>query len=1178
MAENKGGTNTEANGVSEEKSGLADKDGEGWEKSEAEAAAVTGTSTPTAAVTTTAAAAPSAAVAVFEVPGPGPGPGPGPSPVLSPGACPNSGPVQPPIPTSVPVPGPSPGSGPSPAPGPSPGVGPDKTTAAAAPPVEVNLNLLDECAVCRDALQGKEPKLLPCLHSFCKRCLPEPERQLSIPIPAGGNNTAGNNGESPAIQQVGVIRCPVCRQECRQIDLVDNYFVKDSTEVANNSDEKSCQVCTSCEDNAEASGFCVECLEWLCKTCVEAHQRVKFTKDHTIRRKEDVSPEAVGASSQRPVFCPIHKQEQLKLFCETCDKLTCRDCQLLEHKEHRYQFLEEAFQNQKIIIETLMAKLQEKKNYVQYAASQVQNRLNEVNDTNKKVEHDIKVAIFTLINEINKKGKNLLQQLENVTKERQIKLLQQQQDVTSLARQVEHVMNFAKWAISSGSSTALLYSKRLITFQLRHILRARCDPVPATNGGMRFHCDPTFWAKNVVNLGNLVIENKPNPPGYTPNVVIGHSSQAQASAGGKPQGQINLAQLRLQHMQQQFAQKQQQMQQMRMNHPVGQHPRTTGPQMVQQQPPRLISMQAMQRGNLNGAALQAHQAHQAHQMRLAQNAARMAGMSRHNGHQYQMMPQVSRQHANPGQTGPFSAASVHNNIPNPTSPTTATLAGANRGPTSPTVSTIELIPSVTNPENLPPLPDIPPIQLDDAGSSTLDNLLSRFISESHHHPPPLPPSSSSSNPSPGPSAPSPGPASEQNCTQYSKCGLTNILYNFNTTSQHLFIKTNSPVAAFAMANSHTPVRPSSTSSTGSRGSCSSSGRAHGTEKGISVLRTDQVKVKQEPGTEDDVCSFSGASVKHEHLEDGRRSACMMSSPESSLTPPLSNHLHSESETDIEGLRNIENHIKIEASNRTGSCRQLGNTFNGKSPIRNFTHRSPRAAGDNNKEDDPNEDWCAVCQNGGDLLCCDKCPKVFHLACHVPSLLSFPSGEWICTFCRNLSKPEVEYDCDNLHHIKKGKTAPSLAPVDQRKSERLLLYLYCHEMSIAFQEPVPSSVPDYYRIIKNPMDLSRVKLKLQKKHSQHYQTPENFVADIRLIFKNCEKFNEADSEVAQAGKALESYFEAKLQEVYSERTFTPLVESDSDHEEETRLSEDSDDDFVQPRRKRLKSDDRPVHIK
>ena len=41
------------------------------------------------------------------------------------------------------------------------------------------------------------------------------------------------------------------------------------------------------------------------------------------------------------------------------------------------------------------------------------------------------------------------------------------------------------------------------------------------------------------------------------------------------------------------------------------------------------------------------------------------------------------------------------------------------------------------------------------------------------------------------------------------------------------------------------------------------------------------------------------------------------------------------------------------------------------------------------EDDPNEDWCAVCQNGGELLCCDKCPKVYHLACHIPTLHESP---------------------------------------------------------------------------------------------------------------------------------------------------------------------------------------------
>ncbi|KAG8546525.1 hypothetical protein GDO81_018729 [Engystomops pustulosus] len=37
----------------------------------------------------------------------------------------------------------------------------------------------------------------------------------------------------------------------------------------------------------------------------------------------------------------------------------------------------------------------------------------------------------------------------------------------------------------------------------------------------------------------------------------------------------------------------------------------------------------------------------------------------------------------------------------------------------------------------------------------------------------------------------------------------------------------------------------------------------------------------------------------------------------------------------------------------------------------------------------NEDFCAVCLNGGEMLCCDNCPKVYHLSCHVPTLLSFP---------------------------------------------------------------------------------------------------------------------------------------------------------------------------------------------
>lgn len=55
-------------------------------------------------------------------------------------------------------------------------------------------------------------------------------------------------------------------------------------------------------------------------------------------------------------------------------------------------------------------------------------------------------------------------------------------------------------------------------------------------------------------------------------------------------------------------------------------------------------------------------------------------------------------------------------------------------------------------------------------------------------------------------------------------------------------------------------------------SCGSSGRT-ADKTGIG-FKADQVKVKQEPGTEEEICSFSG-TVKQEKTEDGRRSACMV---------------------------------------------------------------------------------------------------------------------------------------------------------------------------------------------------------------------------------------------------------------------------------------------------------------
>ncbi|XP_035986658.1 tripartite motif-containing protein 66 isoform X2 [Fundulus heteroclitus] len=211
-----------------------------------------------------------------------------------------------------------------------------------------------------------------------------------------------------------------------------------------------------------------------------------------------------------------------------------------------------------------------------------------------------------------------------------------------------------------------------------------------------------------------------------------------------------------------------------------------------------------------------------------------------------------------------------------------------------------------------------------------------------------------------------------------------------------------------------------------------------------------------------------------------------------------------------------------------------------------------------------EDFCAVCLIGGELLCCDRCPKVFHLSCHVPPLLSFPTGDWVCSVCRDALQPEVEYDCEN-ERSSGASTAHGLSSCDQRKCERLALLILSNILSAPFHEPVSPLARHYYQIIKRPMDLSVIRARLDKRSLRHYSSPDQFVADVYLMFRNCAKFNYPDSEVAQAGRSLEAFFTSKLKDVFPDRDF-PMAEVDSDSDEYDEACRTADGGFLWPERR------------
>uniref|UniRef100_A0A8C7CD88 Bromodomain adjacent to zinc finger domain 2B n=1 Tax=Oncorhynchus kisutch TaxID=8019 RepID=A0A8C7CD88_ONCKI len=115
-------------------------------------------------------------------------------------------------------------------------------------------------------------------------------------------------------------------------------------------------------------------------------------------------------------------------------------------------------------------------------------------------------------------------------------------------------------------------------------------------------------------------------------------------------------------------------------------------------------------------------------------------------------------------------------------------------------------------------------------------------------------------------------------------------------------------------------------------------------------------------------------------------------------------------------------------------------------------------------------------------------------------------------------------------VKKAKMATSARDneKDLTLCRVLLVELEGHQDAWPFLNPVnPKSVPGYKKVIRKPMDFYTIREKLV--HSQ-YLNLETFIIDVNLVFDNCERFNEDNSDIGRAGHNMRSFFENRWNEL------------------------------------------------
>ena len=183
-----------------------------------------------------------------------------------------------------------------------------------------------DCPVCLETMQNpprlRVPKLLQCSHSVCASCLPQLVKDNTICCPLCKfvmpyNNSVPNN--------------------TTMIRLIDALKIET---------RKKQIICGNCEQNATAFHYCLDCPISLCEDCFIAHSRMKSFKRHKVSKLEELETAQIPLPKMLDINtrCNKHEHEIIDMYCETCQKLICRDCIVLDHPvgTHKVCFLGEA--------------------------------------------------------------------------------------------------------------------------------------------------------------------------------------------------------------------------------------------------------------------------------------------------------------------------------------------------------------------------------------------------------------------------------------------------------------------------------------------------------------------------------------------------------------------------------------------------------------------------------------------------------------------------------------------------------------------------------------------------------------------------------------------------------------------------------------------------------------------
>ncbi|XP_021374149.1 tripartite motif-containing protein 45-like isoform X2 [Mizuhopecten yessoensis] len=316
----------------------------------------------------------------------------------------------------------------------------------------------------------QHPRLLPCLHTLCYKCVKEKVENKKIVCPKCNvehKSTSSDMREFP-------------RDDTRE-DLMDFVRVQNDT---------SGVTCQSCGEDSPATHRCQECGEFLCSKCKEAHKRLSVTRSHELISMENLKKEKTLGAFSHPQKCPQHR-EKFNLYCSKveCQKPVCYVCVLCDHKEtdgHKINNTDEISNNKKQDISKEMDSLKKAEERVTSVIRDVDLETTAVGEKGRDVEMQIDAAFDGYIKILEKRREELKNKVASHV-DRKTKVLDTQMStLTAHRNQIEEAIYFSDQALAYTNSSALLQIEKTIIRRMRSLNQQPFDKMPHETAALGF--------------------------------------------------------------------------------------------------------------------------------------------------------------------------------------------------------------------------------------------------------------------------------------------------------------------------------------------------------------------------------------------------------------------------------------------------------------------------------------------------------------------------------------------------------------------------------------------------------------------------------------------------------------------------------------------------------------------